>query len=266
MPSLRSLPLMVFVSLCACAFVARASEFTLFRSVWGSVVVATDYTEAGRKLPTPTPQQPVYYKGRSLGCRLGSIRGDREPDTKQMDQFVAGILAKQGYVGAPASALDPDLFLVVQWGYVRPGSEDLLWFLGYNPADDIAAPASPISLGPEVWRRGMRSNLVETILQDSEDPIYGVIVTAFDPKTVTSREPVIYWQTRIGLPANGKSMADALPVMLKAAGPVIGRPADKPVMLDADRVREGQVKFGDLKVIEYQTPAPGPAEVKDGRN
>jgi hypothetical protein len=37
-------------------------------------------------------------------------------------------------------------------------------------------------------------------------------------------------------------------------------------MLDADRVREGQVKFGDLKVIEYQTPAPGPAEVKDGRN
>lgn len=244
---------LVVLALGAAAPGARGGEFTLFKNVWGDVIVATDTTAAGAALTPPSPQQPIYYIGRSYGQKLGSIPGDREPEVKQMNQFVAGILAKQGYLGNPPGAPDPELFIVLQWGYMKPENEDLLWFLGYNPADDIAAPVFPGKLGPEVLRRGMRSRAIDTILNDAQGAIYGIIVTAFDFKTVRSDHPVIYWQTRIGLPANGKSMAQALPVMLTAAGPAIGRPADKPVMVDADRAREGQVKLGDLKFLDFQS-------------
>lgn len=260
MPRLHPSLACLFLFLGGAAPGARGGEFTLFKNVWGDVIVATDTTEAGHALTPPSPQRPVYYTGRSYGQKLGSIRGDREPEVKQMNQFVAAILAKQGYLGAPAGAPDPELFLVLQWGYLTPGSEDLLWFLGYDPRQDIAAPAISGVLGPEVFRRGMRSRAVDTILNDAQGAIYGIIITAFDFKTVRTDEPVIYWQTRIGLPAHGKSMAAALPVMLTAAGPAIGRPADQPVMVDADRAREGQVKLGELKFLDFERETPAAAE------
>jgi hypothetical protein len=245
---------------------ALRAEFTLFKNVWGNVIVSTDTTEAGKAVPPPSPQQPIYYTGMSLGPRLGSIPGDQEPDVKQMNQFVARILAKQGYLGARPDGPEPELFVVLQWGYLTPGSEDLLWFLGYNPADDIAAPTFPGKLGPEVFRRGMRSRLIETILEDSQGAIYGIIVTAFEFKTARTAEPVARWQTRIGLPANGKSMTEALPVMLTAAGPAIGRPADKPVLLDADTAREGRVKLGELKFLDFEKELPSPDGAGGGKN
>jgi hypothetical protein len=159
---------------------------------------------------------------------------------------------------------EPDLFLLVQWGYVTPHTEDLRWFLGYNPADDIAAAVDPKHPGPEAWRRQMRSNLTEEILQDAEIPLYAIIVTAFDPKTARTPNPVAYWQTRIALPANGKSMAEALPVMLKAAGPAIGRQADKPVLLDVDHAREGHAEIGELRFLEFQTD-PRDSAPADGK-
>jgi hypothetical protein len=258
---LRSVSLTVLLLMSA-GPAALHAEFRLFKNTWGNVIVATDMTKAGKDIAPPTPQQPVYYKGMSLGRKLGSIPGDREPDVKQLNLFVADILAKQGYLAAKPGVPEPELFLVLQWGYIKPGSEDLLWFLGYDPRQDIAAQATINMLGPEVFRRGMRSPEIDTILQDSQNPIYGIIVTAFDFKTAKTAEPVALWQTRIGLPASGKSMSSALPVMIATAGPAIGRPTDKPVFLDADRIREGQVKLGELKFLDYDNQ-PQPAEKSD---
>ncbi len=241
------------------------AEFRLFKNTWGNVIVATDVTRAGKALTPPTLQQPVYYKGMSLGRKLGSIPGDNEPDVKQLNLFVADILAKQGYLAAKPGVPEPELFLVLQWGYIKPGSEDLLWFLGYDPRQDIASQATINMLGPEVFRRGMRSPEIDTILQDSQNPIYGIIVTAFDFKTAKSPEPVALWQTRIGLPASGKSMSSALPLMIATAGPAIGRPADKPVFLDADRIREGQVKLGELKFLDYEQDSRPTEESGSGK-
>src|SRR5688572_14601621 len=218
---------------------ARGAEFTLFKSVWGDVIIATDTTTEGKALTLPTLQQPVYYKGMSLGRRLGSIVGDHEPAEKELNRFIADVLARQGYRDARPGTPEPTLFLVVQWGYLEPGRGDLLWFLGYDPSQDIGAPTGVGLIGPEVFRRGMRSHAVNTILADAQGPIYGIIVTAFEYKSARTPDPIVYWQTRIGLPANGKSMVDALPAMLVAAGPAIGRPADGPVLLDADNARKG---------------------------
>lgn len=261
------LPFRPILLLAALGLVASAgrAEFVLFKNTWGNVIVATDMTPAGRELTPPTPEKPVYYKGLSLGRKLGSINGDREPDIQQLNRFVGDILAKQGYLPAPAGMPEPELLLVLQWGYVQPGSENLLWFLGYDAKQDIAAQENPNMLGPEVWRRGFRSTEIETILQDSQNPIYGIIVTAFEFKTARTPEPVPYWQTRIGLPANGKSMAAALPVMVTAAGPAIGRAAEKPVLVSADVAREGQVKLGELKFLDYDKGARPAEKTGDGK-
>ncbi|HEY4302135.1 MAG TPA: hypothetical protein VGM73_14770 [Candidatus Didemnitutus sp.] len=234
----------------------------LFTNYWGSAIVATDTTPEGEKLSPPSPAQPVYFLGRSLGHRLGSIGGDDEPDQQEFDRLITGILAKQGYLAGdpkvPARA--PTVFIIVQWGYLEPRSNDLLWFLGYNPSQDIASPVLPGQLGPEVFRRNMRSRTVETILENANDPIYGIIITAFEYKSMDTSRAVIYWQTRIGLPANGKSMAQALPTMLTSAGPAIGRPSDKPVLVDTDQLSEGQVKAGEIKIIGIVPENAAPAE------
>jgi hypothetical protein len=224
--------------------------FSLFKNYWGNVLVATDMTPEGRALTPPTPQNPVYYLGSSIGEKLGTIPGDELPDKKKLTAFVTTILAKQGYLGARPGVHEPALYLVLQWGYLEPRSNDLLWFLGYDPAQDIGAPAFPGQLGPEIWRRGFRSRTVETILDGANGPIYGIIVTAFDYKTARSPNPVIYWQTRIGLPANGKSMADALPTMVLAAADAIGRPSKSPQLRSADDARDGHVRLDDLKILD----------------
>jgi hypothetical protein len=223
--------------------VARSGEFVLFKHVWGDAIVATDMSPEGKTLAPPTPQQPVYYRGLSLGHRLGSIPGDREPEVQQLNRMVAGILAKQGYLGARPGH-EPTLFLILQWGYLTPGREDLFWFLGYDPNKYVGIPVLPLA--------------IETAQEDAQDAIYGIIITAFEFKSVHAARPVVYWQTRIGLPAVGKSMAAALPVMLVAAGPAIGRPSKEPVLLDADNPREGTVKLNELKFLEFIDGNPPP--------
>lgn len=235
---------------------AASAGFNLFSSYWGNVIVSTDTSEEGRALTPPTPAKPVYYLGRSLGCRLGSISGDQMPDVKEMNRFIAKILARQGYVGARPGVHEPTLYLVVQWGYLWPGSEDILWFLGYDPKKDIAAPVFPTRPGPEVYRRNARSPTIETILTNASGANYGIIITAFEYQSVSTPEPVIYWQTRIALPAQGKSMSEALPTMLVAAGTAIGREADSPVLVSADDARKGRVEFGELEVIGQEVPPP----------
>ena len=258
MHALRSrLALATLLALAAGGPRALGGEWVLFKNIWGDVIVSTDTTAAGKALTPPTPQEPAYYLGKSLGRKLGSIPGDHEPDFKTLNRFVADVIAKQGYLDARRGAHEPSLFLVVQWGYLKPGSGDLLWFLGYNPSQDIGASGGiPGQLGPEIWRLNFRSHEIQTILDDAKDAVYGIIVTAFEYKSASTAQPIVYWQTRIGLSAVGKSMAEALPTMLVAAGPAIGRPSDKPVLVDADHAREGRVKLGELQILDTANDLP----------
>ena len=253
----------LMAALCLALPRAQAGRFSLFSPAWGNVIVATDTTPEGRELTPPTPGNPVYYLGQSLGCRLGSIPGDRLPDDKKMSQFVAEVLAKQGYVGATLGVHEPTLFMVLQWGYLQPQSGDLLWFLGYDANKDIGAPTFPGLLGPEVFRVNFRSHTIETILDHAKTANYGIIVTAFEYQSASTPKPVIYWQTRIALPANGKSMSQALPTMVLAAGPSIGRESDSPVLRSADDVNEGHVELGELQVLGFEE-VPAPAKKDSG--
>lgn len=231
----------------ACAW---GGGFRFFEQSWGEVIIITDMTREGRALTPPTRENPAYYLGSSLGAKLGSIPGDRLPDVHAMNKVVAKLLERQGYVGAQPGVHEPSLYLVLQWGYLKPATGDLLWFLGYNADDDIAAPQSIGMLGPEVFRRNFRSHSIETILNTAADEIYGVIITAFEYKSASTKKPVILWQTRIGLPANGKSMAEAIPVMVQMGAAQVGRETTKPVLRDVDD--RYTTKLGELEVIGFE--------------
>jgi hypothetical protein len=235
---------------------AWGAKFGLFRNFWGDVIVATDMTDEGRALTPPTPEKPVYYRGRSLGAKLGSIPGDHMPDDKMIKDVVTRVLAQQGYLGARPGVNEPTLFLVVQWGYLDPARGDNLWFLGYDPRQDIGSPAMAGLIGPEVFLLNFRSQMIDNILESAKGPLYGIIITAFEYQSARTTKPIIYWQSRIGLPANGKSMAEALPIMLLAAGTAIGRDSGSPVLLDADVVRDGRVKLGELQFFESVNEVP----------
>jgi len=232
----------------------RASDFVLFKNLWGDVFVSTDATAAGRKLTPPTKEEPVYYRGVSLGRRLGSVGGDQEPSEHQLSRFAADLLAKQGYLDARGTGKEPSLLLVLQWGYLDPSQVDLQWFLGYRPDQDIASMDQIDFIGAEAFRTNFRSREIDAIIHDAQHPVYGIMITAFEYKSSRTAEPVVYWQTRIGLPTQGKTMADALPVMLVAAAPSIGRPSDKPVLADADSARKGSVNLGELKFLDTLPP------------
>lgn len=227
---------------------------------WGNVLVTTDTTQEGRNVAPPTLAEPVYYRGISLGDRLGpSLRGDRVPRERELNDYVAGILARQGYLPAQPGVHEPTLLIVLQWGHLSPGIYDLAAFLGYNENDDIAAPSRVGFIGAEVHRRSFRSLVVETIIEDARNPIYGVIVTAFEHESARTQHPIAYWQTRMGLPTHGKSMAEALPAMILAGGPAIGRQLDKPLLVDVDSARAGRVDIGELQFLDsFDDPARGP--------
>ncbi|HTK76502.1 MAG TPA: hypothetical protein VL371_14650 [Gemmataceae bacterium] len=234
------------VTICLCLPRICSAEFhPIFNRVWGNVVVATDMTPEGRKLTPPTPEHPVYYLGTSLGARFDTIPGDRLPDVKQMNLLVARVLAKQGYLYASPGVHDPSLFLVLQWAYLRIAP---LWFVGYNPKYDH--PIHPFEVDVMIDTAGPGSF--------EPHPCYGIIITAFDFKSARAKHPVVCWQTRITLPAIGKSMAQALPTMIIAAGPAIGHESNLPFLGDADAMPKGHVTVGDLEVVGYEDP-PAPA-------
>ncbi|HWA87075.1 MAG TPA: hypothetical protein VG710_12680 [Opitutus sp.] len=244
----RLFAVFVVANLLLAAPPAWGSRFMLFSRVWGDAIVVTDMTPTGRALTPASPAKPVYFQGVSLGARLGTIAGDTMPDEKKFDDFVVKTLAKQGYLAAVPHVHEPTLFLVIQWGYIT-GWSNLLWFLGYDPNKDFLPDF--LEIHPS-W--------AEAVLDTARDPTYGIMITAFDFKSANTRHPIVCWQTRIGLSALGKSMAQALPVMMVAAGPTIGHETNTPVLSDADIPGRGRVELGELKVLGYEdTPAPAAA-------
>jgi len=241
--------------LCAVWFtvypLTRCSAFSLYSKDWGNVVTVTDMTMAGKQFPPPSEGNPVYYVGHSLGCRLGSRAGEFMPEEKDMSDIMVKVLARQGYLGAKPEGPKPSLYLVLQWGCLQPERDNLYWFLGYEQLKDIGA-SNGAAMGMEVYWRHARTLLNQTIVAYAAEPLFGIIVTAFEYESAQTANPVILWQTRIGLRATAKSMAEALPQMALAAGPRIGIEADSAVLNHVRNPEVGHVEFGEIEVVDYE--------------
>ena len=86
------------------------------------VDVVVDMTDAGDKLPTPSPDNPTYYFPKTVGY---TEKGDPlnhlkpPPPTVEVQRLIAKALAKRGYL-VTNKQHPPSIILVLWWGYIAP--------------------------------------------------------------------------------------------------------------------------------------------------
>ena len=218
------------------------------------VLAVTDVTDEGRSWPLPEPGKPVYYEAISFGSRnFPAVTGDVEPNSRAMLRLILRTLAEQGYKPATEKGV-AKVFLSISWGY-SPANLGALRFLGGEKLDLMWELDTGGMITPNVFRRNFRSLTAEKVMSAANNDLYIASIQAFDLEKINAGKKVLLWHTHVACSTGGLSMADALPSMIVAAGPFIGRETQKPVWRDVAELRKAHVDFGALKIMEYIEPS-----------
>ena len=131
----------------------------------------TEMSEAGRKLPPPSPEKPTYYQAKDGGYRRmgeGSPAGEHVPPAGDLQNLITKALTKAGYQEAdtthPAS-----LIIVFQWGAYTtptdaPGSPPISVAIKNRQLLERAA-----LVGGEKYARALEAAIVEaSMVQDTK--------------------------------------------------------------------------------------------------
>lgn len=117
----------------------------------------------------------------------------------------------------------------------------------------------PIS--PELQRFANPVNLYklrgpknENLLTQSANDVYYVVASAYDYRTVASKDKVLLWRTRMTVASAGLSQLQSLPELVRSAGPYFGKEMTEPELLNKRSLREGNVEVGTPTVVD--SPAP----------
>lgn len=247
-----------------CAPSALADFFSTLFPHDIDVITVTDVTEAGRAYPQATPAKPVYYKIIDLGQESfgRSWAGESVPDRRVARKWLMNAMAGQGYRLADEQH-PPAQLLVFAWGLGGPGPTALK-FLGGEKADLLWENEQYGGLlNPRVLLRGMqRTGITGKIWDFSQSNLFFGLVRSYTMDSETAPTVTMLWETRFGCPADGLSINNAMPLMIKAAAINFGRETKMPVGLNATDVFGGHVDIGELKVLGT-TPAPGSDPAKN---
>lgn len=118
---------LVLAALVPTAAALGASDDESDHSSQVRVDVVVDMTEAGHKIPHPTPNQPAYYLPISVGYKeVGYARHFQRPPPNEWEvqHALAVALYKEGY-RLMTKAGHPSLVLVFWWGYMTPADVDV---------------------------------------------------------------------------------------------------------------------------------------------
>jgi hypothetical protein len=270
MSALRLIWLLIAVT--GCAPLARAGLLDwLFRHEV-EVIVDSDITPEGARLPPASTEHPVYYVGVSMGYRDlgGIIAGDKLPSNQTIYDWIAKALAKQGYLPAHDSH-PPTQIVLFAWGslYVEkftgyPGfppvqfnRAQMLRFIGGEKLGLISKhPTVPeYEFGPELLR--MRP-AAEKFWTAASDDLYMAVLLGYDFQAAAHQQRRLLWRTRIACPSRGLVMADTLPTMISIAAPLIARETEVPAWIRASDKYKPVITIGDPVVEEYLGSEPLP--------
>ena len=96
----------------------------------------------------------------------------------------------------------------------------------------------------------------DDLVSDIEAPRYYVVIAAYDFRAATQlKEQKLLWVTRVSIQAQGNRFNERLKDMLASACRYLGQDSGHLIR----QYHQGEVSFGDLKVLGYE-PAPAPAE------
>lgn len=246
-----------------------------------------ELTEAGKKIPRPTPDKPVYYVPVIYGWHEDGalVAGEEPPKRADLIRQVGQALAKEGYVlqalRPNGNNTTPSLIITVEWGYLNPvvtnegalnqttGDGGTMAVAGMrddptqrestnlNQRQMLALVAGSALTRQAFFSEADWQKLNAAVAEDR----YYLIVSALDFAASLKGEQVLLWRTRMSTPRQGVWMQDVVPALVTAGTPLFGRQSDVPTWQEF-RVREGRVEMGDIKVIDADVKVPA-EEAKD---
>jgi len=89
--------------------------------------VITEMTAEGKKIPAPSPENPIYYVtafGTYLQLGQGSPAGEKSPALAELKKRLRSALATNGYLPAAPPDHKPSLVIMFYWGSHTPDYQD----------------------------------------------------------------------------------------------------------------------------------------------
>lgn len=231
------------------------NPFSLLSTPSGDVFIVTDVTPAGKNFEAPTKDAPIHCQAINFGCSFGAAAGDKLPDPAELGTFVGKLLAEQGYQGSDENH-PPKLLLTIQWGVLRGDRGYNLAFLGADKVGLTEDEGMLSNFEGSILPESARGTAYQKIRDISGDDLYVVTVCGFDYTAYTAGKAEMLWKTRIACSTYGFSMAKALPEIVTLAAPAIGRETKSVIVTNPEDNRKGEVKLGDLEVIEEDADKP----------
>jgi hypothetical protein len=105
-----------------------------------------------------------------------------------------------------------------------------------------------------------RSPKNDFLVSQASSNCYYLIASAFDYESLASPQRQLLWRTRMTVNADGISQIEAIPTMITAATPYLGRDLTESAIIRKPAVSKGQVEIGTPTRVEG--PPNQPAEKK----
>jgi hypothetical protein len=200
------------------ALLATALIVAARAAAQGTLVnVVVDVTAEGLKAPRPLPGAPVRYFPVTVGYQEeGAWPAESLPTPIDVQRTVAQALASQGYLlltkKAPAT-----IALTLRWGRIAPMSASPDTQI---PERDMAILLGGINMGADI---NQYSAYHDEFGQAAGVPRYFLTIEAYDFGSAVKKDKVPLWCARISIQAEGRTLAQAIPILAKAVVPLLGQ-------------------------------------------
>jgi len=259
--------------------------------------IVTELTDAGRALPEPSFDKPVYCISHSMGQQdVGdAYGGTHDIEYKFLQKQFNAALVSNGYRPAGPELPEPTQVLFFVWGMhnrmetadtmddggddsgagdVSANSDDIMNMLsrakivgGQKFADEFAralADQLEWSGTPDYSQNGPlrrfaeRDDTTESLVYEIFDDCYYLLVYALDLEALRNNQKKLLWTTHISTTARGISFEATLPIMINNGAYFFGRETNGPEILRKRAYKNASVQIGDATVVEYVSGSTSP--------
>ncbi len=240
------------------------------------LVGLTEMTEDGRKIPEPSPENPIYYQANISGDHTEgeNSRTQQKIDPVRLEASVRNALEKAGYKNTDA-AHPPTQVLFIIWGshntISKTDDESFLpppdyWTNilsrarlvgGTKFAADFEKALSDqfrstvdMGIGNPLYRFTNRDELTRELVAQIYEDCYYIVITAYDFASLVKKERKLLWRTKITTSSNGISLEETLPTLVSTSSAYLGRDVPTPIISIKRIDRKGAVTLGTSEVVE----------------
>jgi hypothetical protein len=248
------------------------------------ISVVTEMTDAGRKLPLPTPANPISYHLQSTRRHdFGAKTAIKYPlPEEKVSRLLTKALDAAGY-----SLLDPghrprvalffswglhsnlhkgdsatmiqvnlldrarlvggDAFAQTMRGLFREANNQEIAFAAATAGLEkppLIGPLNPVAV---YSRRSLKNGF---LVDQFSDEIYYVMASAYDYQELMQKKRVLLWRTTMTVTAEGMNEEQTYPPMLSTAAEYLGKDMPEAVIFTKRSLPRGQIEIGAPTVVE----------------